>query len=130
MKKILFVDDEETILEIYEELLDKSEYKVYTALSGYDALKILDTNMISVMFFDLNMPQMSGLELCKKIRESNSISIINAITGYSSLFELEEIRDAGFDDYYKKPIHLNELIMVIESCFDKMDRWNSYIKND
>lgn len=130
MKKILFVDDEETILEIYRDLLDQKEYQVFTASDGFEALNLLEKNVIPVMFFDLNMPEMSGLELCQKIRDNNSISIINAITGYSSLFELEEIRDAGFDDYYKKPIRLDELIMVIEDCFDRMDRWNSYIKNE
>ena len=99
-------------------------------MNGFDALEILDKNVIPVMFFDLNMPQMTGLELCEKIRQTNSISIINAITGYSSLFELEEIRSAGFDDYYKKPIRLDELMSVIETCFDKMDRWNSIYKNE
>jgi CheY-like chemotaxis protein len=130
MKKILFVDDEESILDIYQNLLNKKEYMVYTALTGEEALEILNRNVIPVMFFDLRMPEMNGLELCEKIRESNNISIINAITGYSSLFELEEIRQAGFDDYFKKPIQLEDLISIIENCFDKIERWNSYIKND
>jgi CheY-like chemotaxis protein len=83
MRKILFVDDEEGILEIYRQLLDNTEYEVFTANNGKEALEIIEKNVIPLMFFDLNMPEMSGLELCETIRESNSISIINAITGYS-----------------------------------------------
>lgn len=123
MRKILFVDDEESILEIYRQLLDNTEYEVFTAANGKEALEIIEKNVIPLMFFDLNMPEMSGLELCETIRESNSISIINAITGYSSLFELVEIRNAGFDDYFKKPMELKKLLKVIEDCFEKIDRW-------
>ncbi len=123
MRKILFVDDEEGILDLYSQLLDDTEYEVFTATDGYKALEIIEKNVIPVMFLDLKMPKMSGIELCERIRESNSISIINAITGYSSLFELVEIRNAGFDDYFKKPIELDELLAVIKSCFEKIDRW-------
>ena len=123
MRKILFVDDEEGILEIYRQLLDNTEYEVFTAKNGKEALEIIEKNVIPLMFFDLNMPEMSGLELCETIRESNSISIINAITGYSSLFELVEIRNAGFDDYFKKPMKLEKLLKVIEDCFERIDRW-------
>ena len=123
MRKILFVDDEENILEIYQHLLADTEYEVFTAPDGFKALEIIENNIIPVMFFDLNMPEMSGLELCERIRESNSISIINAITGYSSLFELVEIRNAGFDDYFRKPIQLDKLLSVINDCFERIDRW-------
>lgn len=123
MRKILFVDDEEGILDLYSQLLDDTEYEVFTATDGFEALEIIENNVIPVMFLDLKMPKMSGIELCERIRESNSISIINAITGYSSLFELVEIRNAGFDDYFKKPIELEELLEVIKSCFEKIDRW-------
>ncbi|MFP4547993.1 MAG: response regulator [Fidelibacterota bacterium] len=123
MRKILFVDDEEGILDLYSQLLDDTEYEVFTATDGYKALEIMEKNVIPVIFLDLKMPKMSGIELCERIRESNSISIINAITGYSSLFELVEIRNAGFDDYFKKPIELDDLLAVIKSCFEKIDRW-------
>ncbi len=123
MRKILFVDDEEGILDLYNQLLDDTEYEVFTAKDGYEALEIIEKNVIPVMFLDLKMPKMSGIELCERIRESNSISIVNAITGYSSLFELVEIRNAGFDDYFKKPIELDDLLAVIKHCFEKIDRW-------
>ncbi|MBN2281736.1 MAG: response regulator [Candidatus Marinimicrobia bacterium] len=129
MRKILFVDDEESILDIYKNLLEDTDYEVFTAPDGFKALEIIEKNVIPVMFLDLNMPGMSGLELCERIRESNSISIINAITGYSSLFELVEIRNAGFDDYFKKPIRMEKLLEVIEDCFEKIDRWEINFKD-
>jgi len=129
MRKILFVDDEESILEIYQHLLADTEYEVFIASDGFKALEIIENHIIPVMFFDLNMPEMSGLELCERIRESNSISIINAITGYSSLFELVEIRNAGFDDYFRKPIQLEKLMEVINDCFERIDRWEISFKD-
>ena len=91
MRKILFVDDEITILEIFKELLQNKDYEIFTALNGLEALSILEKHVIPVMFIDLNMPEISGLELCETIRQTNSISIINAITGYSSLGMLDSM---------------------------------------
>ena len=57
-----------------------------------------------VMFLDIKLPGMSGIELCKKIRIENQIGIIHAITGYSNIYGLLECRAAGFDDFFVKPI--------------------------
>ena len=122
-KKILVVDDEKPILRLLSQLFKKAGYTVRTAESGIEAIKIVETENIPVMFFDLNMPDMNGVELCKKIKEQKPMAIIYAITGYASLFELSECREAGFEDYFKKPVNVSTLLETAESAFEKVNRW-------
>jgi len=122
-KKILIVDDESPILRLLSQVFTKAGYEVFTAESGRDALKIIEENNIMVMFFDLNMPVMNGMELCKSVKSIKPMSIIYAITGYASLFELSECLDVGFEDYFKKPVNVSTLLKTAESAFEKVNRW-------
>jgi CheY-like chemotaxis protein len=98
-QKILFVDDEKPILSMLEKAFSKEGYQVSTAQTADAALSILQDKDIHVMFFDLKMPGISGLELCRQVRRERPMDMIFALTGYTSLFELSEYREAGFDDY-------------------------------
>ncbi len=122
-KKILVVDDEQAILRLLTQIFAKAGYTVRTAESAMDALNIVETENIPVMFLDLNMPEMDGIELCKKIKKQMPMSIIYAITGYASLFELSDCLDAGFEDYFKKPVSVSTLLEAAESAFEKVTRW-------
>jgi len=126
-KKILIVDDDPPILRLLSQLFTKAVYDVSTAENAQDALKIIEDSNIMVMFFDLNMPMMNGMELCKRVKNLKPISIIYAITGYASLFELSECLDVGFEDYFKKPVNISTLLKSAESAFEKMNRWKSTI---
>jgi DNA-binding response OmpR family regulator len=75
------------------------------------------------MFFDLNLPGMSGVELCREVRRRKSIAVIYAVTGYTSVFEFAACRKAGFDDYFKKPVEVDRLIQAAEDAFEKLHRW-------
>ncbi len=123
-KKIIFVDDEKDLLELYREMFEDKEYIIYTESDPIKALDTIYKERIQVMFFDLKMPGMNGIELCQKIRSKNKIAIINAITGYSSLFELSEIREVGFDDYFKKPPKLELILTAANQAFEKLQRWS------
>lgn len=122
-KKILIVDDELPILRLLSQLFTKAGYEVSTAENAQDALKIIEESNIMVMFFDLNMPVMNGMELCKRVKSAKPMSIIYAITGYASLFQLSECLDVGFEDYFKKPVNVSTLLKTAESAFEKVNRW-------
>ncbi|WP_320193577.1 response regulator [uncultured Desulfobacter sp.] len=122
-KKILIVDDEPPILRLLSQLFTKAGYDVSTAENAQDALKIIEENNIVVMFFDLNMPVMNGMELCKQVKSAKPMSIIYAITGYASLFQLSECLDVGFEDYFTKPVNVSTLLKTAESAFEKVNRW-------
>lgn len=122
-KKLLVVDDEQSIRKLLEKAFTKNGYAVALAESGEQALEILEKETLQVMFIDLRLPGISGLELCRQIRVVNPIACIYAMTGYGSLFELSDCREAGFDDYFLKPIDLEIFIKTVEDSFDKIKRW-------
>ncbi|MFO7913359.1 MAG: response regulator [Desulfotignum sp.] len=124
-KKILVVDDEKAIISLLEQAFSRKGYEVRSALDAETALEILENETIYVMFFDLNLPGMNGIELCREIKKRRPVSVIYAITGYASLFELADCRDAGFEDYFKKPVNLSTLMDRAASAFEKIDRWKS-----
>jgi CheY-like chemotaxis protein len=123
-KRILVVDDEVSILTMFKEIFNSEGYSVRTAKSAEEAFKILEGESIRVMFFDLRLPAMSGIDLCWKIREKDQISIIYAVTGYSTFYGLLECRAAGFDDFFVKPVETKLLLQAAEDAFEKLERWN------
>lgn len=109
LKKILVVDDEPDIREILREFFAEYGYEVATAGNGEEALEILGREEIPVMFLDLNLPGMSGLELCRRIRPSHPRARIFALTGYHRQFSPDSAREAGFTNYFTKPVDLRVL---------------------
>lgn len=122
---ILIVDDEEAILNMFSLAFSKKGYDVRTAKSSKEALDLLKNIKINVMFLDLNLPDMNGIELCRAIKKSNPMTIIYALTGYASLFQLSDCRDAGFDDYFKKPVGMSQLLEAARTGFEKIERWRN-----
>ena len=122
-KKILVVDDEASVLAVLKETLSLAGYKVRTAKNAAEALKILKTETIMVMFLDLNLPGMNGIDLCWNIREKDKISILYAFTGYTTFYGLLECRAAGFDDFFVKPVSTELLLKAAKDAFEKLGRW-------
>ena len=121
--RILIVEDEKPIRSLYKNALESQGYTVLTAEDGKTALEMLPSANIQVMFLDLGLPGIDGVELCRKIRSTHPIAIISAVTGYASLFELADCREAGFDDYFIKPVNLPILFKAAEDAFDRLIRW-------
>jgi CheY-like chemotaxis protein len=122
-KRILVVDDEQTILDLYTQAFERAGYRVTTAETAEDALDKLKTESFWVFFLDLNLPGMSGVDLCRQIRNQYPMAIVYAVTGYASLFELSDCRDAGFEDYFTKPASLSDLLEAADNAFKKLTRW-------
>lgn len=127
--KILVVDDELNIRELFAETFSMAGYHVFAAESAEQALEILEKECIEVIFLDLRLFGMNGIELCRQIRKRNHISIIIAMTGWAALFEIEECRDAGFDDYFTKPVSQEMLLKAVEAAFEKIERWQGRYNN-
>jgi len=122
-KRILVVDDEKQIRDMYSQAFTRAGYEVTTAESAEDALEIFKKEQFWVLFLDLNLPGMNGVDLCREIRKQYPMSIAYAVTGYASLFELSDCRDAGFEDYFTKPASLSDLLEAAEHAFKKLARW-------
>ncbi|MCK5056463.1 MAG: response regulator [Candidatus Aminicenantes bacterium] len=121
-KKILIVDDEEFICDILGEALTNKGYEVRIATNAEEGLDILKKEDIPVIFLDLNLPGMNGIELCKHIREKKSRAVIYAVTGYSSLFGVSECKKVGFNDFFTKPVKLKVIFKAAKDAFDNINQ--------
>jgi len=128
-KKVLVVDDDKEIREIFKDVLVGAGYEVFTAKNGKGAIKIINNDKkIQTIFIDLRLGKMSGIELCRKIRKMmqkvNPTLVIVAITGYPDEFNLLECSKAGFNSFFAKPIKSRTLIKVARLGFEKMRNYD------
>ena len=126
MPKILVVDDEELIRDLLENVFTRAGYAVRSASTAEEALSILKEEPYRVLFLDLKLPGMSGLDLCRKIRCEYPLAIPFAVTGNASLFMLDECREAGFEDYFTKPVSISILLDTAARAFEKLERWKNH----
>ena len=127
-KKILIVEDEIKILEVVTSLMEKQGYEVYQAEDGKQALKIFYNNEISLIILDLMLPDISGEEICMKIREKSRVPII-MLTAKVDESNLLQGLDIGADDYITKPFSLMELVARVKAHLRREKRRNSIGNN-
>ena len=119
-KKILIVDDEDTIRDFLETAFSKAGYCVRLATGAAEALEVLRREYIPVIFVDIGLETMNGFEMCRYIRKGSPSTFIFALSGNAELFSPHKIREAGFDDYFSKPISIKNLYEVAKNSFEKI----------
>ena len=111
---ILVVDDEKEIADLIEIYLVSDGYKVFKAENAEAGLSILDKQDIHLVLLDIMMPGMNGLEMCRKIRETNNIPIIMLSAKSTDLDKILGL-GTGADDYVTKPFNPLELTARVKS---------------
>ena len=111
---ILVVDDEKEIADLIEIYLVSDGYKVFKAENAEAGLNILDKQDIHLVLLDIMMPGMNGLEMCRKIRETNNIPIIMLSAKSTDLDKILGL-GTGADDYVVKPFNPLELTARVKS---------------
>lgn len=113
-KHILIIDDEEELSFIISEMLESYGYKVSAAASGEEALELIAEKSFHLILLDINLPDTTGLELCRELRRTSDIPII-----FASARTGENDRIAGFDtggdDYLPKPYSMKELLSRVNA---------------
>ena len=121
-KKILFVDDEESQIKLMQSFFLRKGYDAEFAKSAKEALEILDNEDISIILTDLQMPEMDGIELCRRVREKGSEVVIYGYSGDIIGVDSDRLEDIGFDGLLWKPVRLGVLERAIEGAFEKINR--------
>ncbi|MTI71131.1 MAG: response regulator transcription factor [Firmicutes bacterium] len=121
IKNILIVDDEEQILEVVEAYLLKDEYNVFKASNGKEALDIFNKEDIHFIVLDLMLPDLSGEEVCKKIRTKSNVPILMLTAKVSEGDRIKGL-DIGADDYMVKPFSVKELLARIRAIKRRLDK--------
>jgi two-component system response regulator (stage 0 sporulation protein F) len=119
---ILVVDDEESIRKMFSSMLKKANYRVSTAESGLEALKLLKTHTYRLILLDLKMPGMDGTETLREIRKINKNVPVYIVTAFKDdyLEALKNIREDGIEfQLMKKPIEHAHFLMVVDGVIMK-----------
>jgi len=107
--KILIVDDDESCVKLMEEILKMEGYFVNSVGNGKDAISWLTMNRFDIVLMDLNLPDISGIELTKKVNELYPDTVIIIITGFPSLDSSITGLELNVFDYLVKPIDIDKL---------------------
>jgi two-component system KDP operon response regulator KdpE len=113
-KRILVVDDEPRITLVLRSGLSKHGYDIRVAAEGESALELFNAWSPDLVITDLSMPNMNGLELCRRLRESSNVPIIILSVKENESVKIEAL-DSGADDYVTKPFGIGELLARVRA---------------
>lgn len=113
-KKILFVDDDKDLAFIITEMLEGYGYKVTNAHDSETAFNLMEDNMYDLVLLDINLPDMTGFELCMELRRVSTVPIIFASARTSETDRITGF-DIGGDDYLEKPYSMKELLARVNA---------------
>jgi PAS domain S-box-containing protein len=115
---ILVIDDEEMVRNILGNLLTQSGHNVFKAASGKEGLEIFNQGGIDLVFTDIGMPVMSGWEVARFIKDTDSTVPVALITGWGVQIDDEKMKESGADLILNKPFRLEEVLELIAEAID------------
>lgn len=126
---VLVIDDEKEIAELVEIYLVSDGYLVHKAYSAVEGFNVLQETAIDLVILDIMMPGMNGLDMCRKIRETNNIPIIMLSAKSTDLDKIVGL-STGADDYVVKPFNPLELTARVKSQIRRYTQLNPNNGND
>ncbi len=117
--KILVVDDDSASIEAASEVLEREGYDLFAASGGREALETLAAEDIDVVITDEKMPDLSGIDLLKHIKDNYPYTQVIILTGYGSIDSAVQATRAGADGYLEKPIQINILRQTTKNALEK-----------
>ena len=113
MNRILIVEDDVELRQLFARVLEKNGYQVETAEHGAEALKILGRGYVDLIISDIMMPVMDGNALVRALRDDGVKTPVLMITAKSTLDDMREGFLSGTDDYMVKPVNVNEMVLRV-----------------
>lgn len=114
--RILMVDNEKDQLDIYRDMLENLSCDIHMALNGPDALNVLRAHTMDVIIADLEMPDMSGLELIRRIRAADITTPIIFVSGFAARQDVINLVNAGANGFLEKPVSQDALLAQIRAA--------------
>jgi DNA-binding response OmpR family regulator len=123
-KKILIVEDEDDIAQLVKLYLENAGFRTVTATTGVEALKLIKTDHPDMVILDLMLPEMDGLEICKKIRNAPDTALLPVLMLTAKAEESDTIigLELGADDYVPKPFSPKVLVTRVKALFRRLER--------
>ncbi|MFW5498577.1 MULTISPECIES: response regulator [unclassified Maridesulfovibrio] len=120
--RIMLVDDEERLLCTTKKLFEKLGFEVLTCSSGKEALELLEQTDVHVVFLDIKMPGMDGIETLQRIKKKFPFVEVVILTGHASMEAAVEGLKLGAFDFLIKPVSMKELLENVEEASAKIRR--------
>ena len=115
-KEVLIVEDNELNMKLFHDLLDAHGYQTLQTRDGIEALEIARTNRPDLILMDIQLPEVSGLEVTKWIKEDDNLRSIPvvAVTAFAMKGDEEKIREGGCEAYISKPISVTQFLETVQ----------------
>ena len=113
MYRILVVEDDAELRELFRQVLGKNGYQAVGAADGVQALDALDNDYYDLIISDIMMPVMDGYELVRELRDSSNTTPVMMITAKDAFDDMRMGFLSGTDDYMIKPINVNEMVLRV-----------------
>ncbi|WP_295422184.1 response regulator transcription factor [Sulfurovum sp.] len=120
--KILLLEDDRLFNETLQDFLEEEGFTVHTALDPYSALELTYEQLYDLYLFDVNLPYENGFDLLKKLRDSGDLTPVIFLTSRDDKASLTQGFETGADDYMRKPIDLDELLLRIQALLRRQVR--------
>ena len=118
--KILVIDDERSIRNSLKEILLDEGYEVDVAEDGVQGCEMAEKEKYSVIFCDIKMPKMDGVEVLEKLEAAGIDSAVVMISGHGDIDTAVECIKKGAFDFIQKPLDLNRIFITIKNATDKV----------
>ncbi|MBR1722112.1 MAG: response regulator, partial [Treponema sp.] len=125
MYNILLTDDEQIMIDSLTFIINKNfmnQAEIFTATSGTEALEIVAKNNIDIIFMDINMPGLNGLETVRYIKHSRPDSVVIILSAFDEFQYAQEAVNLGAFKYLTKPVNRNVVIDTIRSAMDSVEK--------
>jgi two-component system cell cycle response regulator DivK len=115
-KTVLVVEDNELNMKLFHDLLEAHGYNILQTKDGMDALRIAREHKPDLILMDIQLPEVSGLEVTKWIKEDENLKSIPviAVTAFAMKGDEEKIRDGGCEAYIAKPISVTNFLETVQ----------------
>lgn len=118
MPRILVVDDEESVCQMLRDVLEAEGYVVFTALHALEARQCLEEEEVNAILVDVRMPDVDGLELLTRLRETGYEVPVILMTAYGSSDTAIQAMKQGAFDYVLKPFNIEELLLTLNKAVE------------
>ncbi len=120
-KKVLIVEDNELNMKLFNDLLEAHGYQTLQTKDGMEALEIARNHRPDLILMDIQLPEVSGLEVTKWLKEDEELAHIPviAVTAFAMKGDEEKIREGGCEAYMSKPISVGSFLKTIKSFLDE-----------
>ncbi|MCJ8322276.1 MAG: response regulator [Rhizobiales bacterium] len=120
-KTILIVEDNELNMKLFNDLLESKGYNIVQTDNGLNAVELVRTHMPDLILMDIQLPEVSGLEVTKWLKADANLAHIPviAVTAFAMKGDEEKILQGGCEAYISKPISIGKFLATIESFIEK-----------